>query len=427
MGYELWKSAKPEVLEADLIGIKRPELIQWAKQRYPTLSGKAWLKATNEEVRHCLAVETKSGDWGEAPDAVIAQHRAWKDGNGGMEPGSGKGAPKVKRETIGDKTPGAKAKAKPKAEPKVSSDSAAAALEILLSSLKGKDGEAGVTEEQVRALVRAELSDSRPKVLKIEHPERDPVVVEGQHRDFARLLDAIDLRDPVILTGPPGTGKSYAANAAATVLSMDYGEISVGPTMTESRLLGYQDATGRYVKTQFRARYEEGGVFLLDEADNGSGAVIAVLNNAMANARCAFPDKLIDMHEDFVLVVAANTVGHGATREYLGRQGFDGPFRDRLTFIDWQIDEVLERNMAHAAAVSYGVMSEQAEDWITTVRKIRTAIEVTGQVRVVASPRSVVKGIMYLGKGWGKDEVLEAVLWKQASPDIRKKITKAVE
>lgn len=409
--YESWEAAKPAVMPADLVGVKRPELIQWAKQRYPTISGKAWLRAKNEEIKHSLGERR-----GTVPEVVANQHRAWIAGEGGLERGSngGEKAPKVSVQQEKKKV----------SKVTVPKGDTAAALELLIESIGSNNS--GVTEARVEELIAYQIARTKPKTVKVQFKDREPVLVEGQHREFARLLDAIDLRDPVILTGPPGTGKSYAAHSASTVLSMFYGEISVGPTMTESRLLGYLDATGRYICTAFRQCYENGGVFLLDEADNGSGAVIAVLNNAMANGRCAFPDKLIQQHEDFVLVVAANTVGHGASREYLGRQGFDGPFRDRLTFIDWQIDEVLEDSMAQAVGVEHSVPSEKVQEWIITVRKIRKAIVKSGQVRVVASPRSTVKGIRYMAKGWGKEQILEAVLWKQVNPEVRKKITQAV-
>ena len=284
-------------------------------------------------------------------------------------------------------------------------------------------GTGPASEEQIREQVRVVMKEITPvSIIKIEHPSGEQIQVEGQHVMFPALMDLVILREEALLTGPPGVGKSYAAKAAATAAGLAYGELSVGPTTTESKLLGYQDANGNYVRTEFRDRYENGGVFLLDETDNGSGAVLAVLNNALSTGRLAFPDGVIDRHADFTLIATANTVGHGATREFMGRQPLDAAFRDRFVIIDWPVDEVLENNIAMAKAEALGLSEPKARAWIDNVRKVRKGIDKSGQIKVLATPRATFKGIALLARGWDQTTVEDAVIWKGSPSEVKRKV-----
>lgn len=291
------------------------------------------------------------------------------------------------------------------------------ALRILL------DGAAGLSEEAVRALIEEYLAKIRPAPVEVLIRKGETVTkVEGQHRCFPRLVTAIGLRDEVCLVGPTGTGKSYSAKVAAKALGLAYHELPVGPTTVESKLLGSHTATGGTIRTEFREAYEHGGVFLLDEADNGSGAVTAVANNALANGHCAFPDRIVERHPDFVFIAACNTIGLGATKEFAGRQGMDRALRDRLTFIDWPIDEAIEEGVAMSIGGGLGLEESRTREWIDRIRAVRKGVKASGQMAVEASPRSTYKGVKYLASGWTNSEVEDSVLWKGVSQAIRQKV-----
>lgn len=296
-------------------------------------------------------------------------------------------------------------------------------IQDAISTIVGAVGTGPASKEQILEQVRVVMKEITPvKVIKVRLPDKTEVDVRGQHAQFHKLLSLVNLREEVLLFGPPGVGKSYSAKAAAEAVGLEYGELSVGPTTTESKLLGYQDANGRYVSTEFRRRYEEGGVFLLDETDNGNGSVMAVLNNALSTGRLAFPDAVIERNDDFVLIATANTVGTGATREFLGRQPLDAAFRDRFSVIDWNIDVALEGSIAEAKGEALGLDPKKVADWIETVRKIRNGIEKSSQFKVMATPRAVYKGIALLSAGWKKGEVEDAVIWKGCPPEIKRKV-----
>ena len=89
-----------------------------------------------------------------------------------------------------------------------------------------------------------------------------------QHKEFSKILRYIETRTHLYLYGPAGTGKTQAAENAATAIGLDFFPLSVCGQTTKSELLGYTTANGAYIGTHFRTAYENGGVFLMDEIDN---------------------------------------------------------------------------------------------------------------------------------------------------------------
>ena len=290
-------------------------------------------------------------------------------------------------------------------------------------------GISGPDEERVREIVKDCLKDMRPDEVvhrvEVKKPgSREPKNVGVVHGKFKKLLDILSVGEHAYLVGPPGTGKSHAAKLAAESLDLPYFEWSCSPTGSRYDLLGHFDINSNYVGTGFREAWENGGVFLLDEVDNGSGSELAVLNNGLANGHMSFPDGMIEQHEDFRLVMAANTVGHGATRQYLGRQALDGPFRDRVTFVDWGVDVGLESEIAASICAKYKLKTSVMEDWVRSVRVFRDAVEQTKLTSVIASPRAVFSGLKLLSVGWPKNEVIDSVIFKGVNGSDRAEIEK---
>jgi cobaltochelatase CobS len=91
------------------------------------------------------------------------------------------------------------------------------------------------------------------------------------------------------------------AEQAAEALGIPSHGISLSPQTPASALLGYMQAAGDYVSTQFRQAYEHGGLFHFDEVDNAHPSVLAVINGALANGHMDFPDGRVKRHGDFQL------------------------------------------------------------------------------------------------------------------------------
>lgn len=234
------------------------------------------------------------------------------------------------------------------------------------------------------------------------------------HKSFDKLLAVASNRLHAFLVGEAGSFKTSSAEKVAKTLGLDYSSISVCMQTTASSLLGYMDATGNYVSTEFRKRYETGGVFILDEIDNGNANVLSVLNSALANGSCAFADGMVAKHKDFILIATANTFGNGANAQYVGRNQLDSATLDRFVTIEWNYDEALEMAIA------------SNKDWCAVVQKYRFAVSKLG-LRLVVSPRATFQGERLLASGLKERDVIKMVITRGASVDQIKKINEIVK
>lgn len=224
------------------------------------------------------------------------------------------------------------------------------------------------------------------------------------HKQFEEILIAVSAKVNIALVGPAGSGKTTAVHKAADALGLPFYSKSVSSHTSPHEFFGYQDANGKYVRTLFRESYENGGVFLLDEFDAGNPNVLAALNQATANGSCAFADGMIEKHEDFIIVMAGNTFGHGATIEYVGRNKIDAATLDRFAFINFQYDEDLELELSTNKA------------WCKKVQALRGIIEAK-KIRTIISPRATFNGERLLAAGMSEDKVLDLVIFKGLETD----------
>lgn len=301
----------------------------------------------------------------------------------------------------------------------------------------------GVDEDRVAEIVRREVQLVLPRRIEVVQIDGTTSSVGVQHASFEALLRAVTARQHVWLPGPAGSGKTSAAHAVADALTLPFYAVSVGPQTSQSQLLGYYDANGKYVTTQLRQAYEHGGVFLLDECDAGSPAVLVTINALLANGHAAFPDAVVERHKDFVLIAAGNTYGQGADRQYVGRQQIDAATLDRFAFLGWTYDPTLEAAWAGvplsclsgiAAARQWkflpvddaAAVQSRCEEYVREVSKVRVAIEGFGKaIRVLVGPRANFIGIALIRAGWTVEDALESCVWKGTDADTRKKIEAA--
>jgi hypothetical protein len=271
-------------------------------------------------------------------------------------------------------------------------------------------------------------------------PPVSPVVTTAgkiQHAYFEALLRIVKARRNSWLCGPAGSGKTTSAHEVATLLGLRFFAKSVGPQVTESSLIGYTDANGKTVRTQLREAFENGGVFLLDEVDAASPAVLVVINALLANGVASFPDAVVEKHADFVLIAGANTIGLGADRQYVGRQQIDAATLDRFVLLDWPYDPRIE---AAAAGVEVSAVSKSAcpspfrfegesgaearcYEYVQKVVAIRNAVATFGKaVRVIVSPRASINGTALIRQGFSINDALNLCVWKGLDTDTRSKI-----
>lgn len=268
-----------------------------------------------------------------------------------------------------------------------------------------------------------QIDKLRPQVTEVKLPNKEVKVLKGrQHFQFPKVLGALSQGIHMMLVGPAGTGKSTIAEKASEALGLDFSSKSCTSQTTEASLVGFMNATGHYVTTEFRKRFENGGVFLLDEVDNANPNVLGVLNSALANGFMAFPDGMVQRHDGFVAIAAGNTFGNGATAEYVGRNPIDGATKDRFMVYGVDYDLAIEEDML----ASVGLPTAQADAWLKAVRQCRANVQTYG-LKIIVSPRATLGGAKLLKAGFTTSEVMEMAVLKGAKPDQASKVLDGVK
>lgn len=287
--------------------------------------------------------------------------------------------------------------------PAAPTNDALAAFQALIGSMV--PAAPAIDAAEIERIIRAKFDEVVfPTRTVVQRPDGTVKPVDGKtHRKVADIITDLLAGEHVMMVGPAGTGKSTIAEQAAEALGLEYGSLSLSPMTPTSAILGYMQATGEYVGTLFRERYENGGVFHFDEIDNSHPSTLAVVNAALANGAMAFPDGMVKRHADFRAVASANTYGKGADRQYVGRQALDAATLDRFTIETIEIDEALETDLCMAT----GLDSDTVKRVLTTVRKYR-ANAVAKRMAVVLSPRATVGMCKLLAAGRSWDDALEA-------------------
>jgi len=270
--------------------------------------------------------------------------------------------------------------------------------------------------QEVNALIAKKIKelDARKHTIEIKNLDTGEVKSVGiQHEKFPEVLNKARLRINCNMVGTAGSGKTYMAEQIAQALELHFYAISVGLQTSKSDLIGYMDANGNYVSTLLRQAFEHGGVFLIDEIDAGNPNVLTVINAMTSNTFAAFPDGMVKKHKDFILLAAANTYGRGGDRQYVGRNPIDGATLDRFAFIDIDIDEKLEYELA------------SNKTWCDRVQKIRKAIFDLKE-KVICSPRATINGGLDIDSGTSFEDAENAYIWRGINQDIKDRILERV-
>jgi hypothetical protein len=273
----------------------------------------------------------------------------------------------------------------------------AAALLRAVQAVAGRS----LNRQQVTALVQREIAaalEGQPTVrLEVMKANGEAKAIGGhKHPAFAKLLRTCCARagdgysPNVWLAGPAGSGKTTGARMVADALELAFhfnGAIGM-----QHELLGFIDAAGTYHRTPFREAYEHGGVYLFDEVDGSDNAALLALNAALANGRATFPDGQVERHPECRIIAAANTFGHGATAEYVGRSKIDAAFLSRFPVrIVWDYDAALEVAIAGNA------------DFARRVQGARERARAAG-LKVLITPRDSIAGSALIAAGFDADE-----------------------
>ena len=271
----------------------------------------------------------------------------------------------------------------------------------LLNSLREK-GDGKPKAPKPKDAPKPKQEPKAPKVPKDEPKPEEPKVPDDAELKLGslpkgskkhQLLDEISrmLRIGgfgVLVFGPAGSGKTTLGMQVATVLGLKF--YFSGAVAKTYQLMGYNDAHGNYVTTEFRKAFEDGGLFLFDEVDASSPQVLLSVNAALANGFCDFPDGKVKAHPKFRFLASANTNGNGANREYSGRNKLDMATLDRFANFECDYDDSIAVSVVKSMPWS-DADKAKALEWCQTVVDFRKIARETNVLTVI-SPRAAING-----------------------------------
>lgn len=159
------------------------------------------------------------------------------------------------------------------------------------------------------------------------------------HSKEKEIQKLVEHKINVLLEGEKGSGKSTIIKNIAKKLGLEFYTVSMTKQTTLNALLGFQSINGTYIPSQLRKAVEEGGLMLLDEIDAGDPNVLLCLNT-LENGYLAFPDGILDVHEDFRLCATSNPASEHQL--YTGRSKLDAATLDRFDTVWIDRDPNLE-------------------------------------------------------------------------------------
>ena len=203
----------------------------------------------------------------------------------------------------------------------------------------------GTVEDTIRNFIKEEYGTIERKITTIVDGKKVPM--QGiQHEKFETVLKFTANKIPVYLYGPAGSGKNELCKQIADALGLKF--YFTNAVTQEYKLTGFTDANGNYQATQFYKAFTEGGLFMLDEMDASIPETLNILNAAIANGYFDFPAPIgfTEAHPDFRVIAAGNTLGLGASNEYVGRMQLDAATLNRFFPIKIDYSETIENMVA---------------------------------------------------------------------------------
>jgi MoxR-like ATPase len=165
---------------------------------------------------------------------------------------------------------------------------------------------------------------------------------EITHDKFETILKFVKADEPVMMVGPAGSGKNIIVGQIAKALDLDF--YFSNAITEEYKLTGFIDAMGKYHETEFFRAFTKGGIFFLDEMDASIPETLVILNAAIANRYFDFPHLgKVKAHENFRVIAAGNTFGHGATYQYVGRNQLDAASLNRFAVVEIDYSKAIEK------------------------------------------------------------------------------------
>lgn len=229
----------------------------------------------------------------------------------------------------------------------------------------------------------------------------------------ARRADGFPV--PLWLYGPPAAGKNVIAEQTALALDVPFYLISLGPTSTEVRMVGFQNlVNGQFVPGLLYEPFRSGGVAYLDEIDVTDPGVLVGVNALVSGASYRFAnDEVVKRHPDFFVMAGANTDGSGPSGGFT-RNKMDSAFLNRFVRLKVDYDNELEANLCGNPK------------WAEYVQKVRDFVKRKVAGTYYITPRATLNGAALLANGVRPSAVVDTVLLAGIAEEVKRTIIREI-
>ena len=262
--------------------------------------------------------------------------------------------------------------------------------------------------EEVLPIVRKKCIEEfgmTPALHEVKVGDKAPVRVKGELPPcFDAILAYAVNGNPVMMTGPAGTGKGFLARQVAKATGAEFFEVNAVKNSYD--LTGFVDANSRFVRTPFYDACKavtEGkkAVFLFDEMDCSDPEVLKIFNEALSSLEFTFPNDEHLTFDDLIILCACNTFGTGADEQ------LDASTLDRFAMVRVDYNRKVEMAIAKG--------DEELVDFIDAFRR---QTEKNG-ILFVASYRSLKRIVSMRGVLPLKQVMKECFVKSMAGDDLR--------
>lgn len=245
-------------------------------------------------------------------------------------------------------------------------------------------------------------------------------VAPSWSREF---LDYLDIGSTVAVVGPAGNGKTTGARkllerAGWTVYEFDCTDATLpqdligrtalrqenGATVTEWQAgpiaLAFADPKGAVLLNEY------------DALDPRTGMALQSALEAADRRRVSAPDTGTQLLSagPCPIVLTLNTIGHGATVEYQGRNALDGANRDRVEMVVTGYENEAEIMVAH------GYARETADRLATWATAIRLKLAEIGSREILSNRRLLTAAALCDRRGMNVGDAMQRAFFGRMAP-----------
>ena len=172
------------------------------------------------------------------------------------------------------------------------------------------------------------------------------IVHDGLTEKSQRIMDQIinELDSPesiidkewVLLLGSSGSGKTTIAKKYFSDKNQKYIKVQGHSRLSADEILGYESIVDHvYKRSKLRDCVEYGWGYILDEGHTCDPNTLMIYNG-LKDGLIEFPDKTIEVHQDFRFIITGNSVEF--SEKYNSANKWDYAFKARFSIIDYNLN-----------------------------------------------------------------------------------------